>query len=93
MLVMVIERLRRGAIEAIRQRFRSHGRMLPDGVTYLDSWFDVRGERCFQIMEAPDVTALDPWLSAWSDLIAFEITPIQTSESFWEEIDRRSELP
>jgi hypothetical protein len=57
--------------------------MLPPGVTYHASWIDAAGERCFQVMEAPDATALNAWISHWADLAEFEIIPVQTSGEFW----------
>jgi hypothetical protein len=32
--------------------------------------------RCFQLMECDDVTLLQRWVAAWSDLIEFEIVPV-----------------
>jgi hypothetical protein len=32
--------------------------------------------RCFQLMECDDVTLLQRWVAAWSELIAFEIVPV-----------------
>jgi hypothetical protein len=32
--------------------------------------------RCFQLMQADDVTLLQRWAAEWSDLIAFEIVPV-----------------
>jgi len=57
--------------------------MLPDGVTYHASWLEPSGARCFQIMEAPTPELLQAWVSRWSDLVDFEITPVQTSAEYW----------
>jgi hypothetical protein len=32
--------------------------------------------RCFQVMEADDITLLQRWIAAWSDLMAFEVVPV-----------------
>jgi Protein of unknown function (DUF3303) len=32
--------------------------------------------RCFQLMEADDITLLQRWIAGWSDLMAFEIVPV-----------------
>ena len=82
MLFMVIERFKHGAA-AVGERFQNQGRMLPDGVTYRASWMDVAGDRCFQLMEAPDRESLAPWISRWEDLVVFEIIPVLTSAEFW----------
>jgi len=83
MLFMVIERFKNGDAKPIGERFRRCGRMLPEGVTYDASWVDSTGTRCFQIMEAPQRQALDAWVKRWSDLVDFEIVPVQTSSEFW----------
>jgi hypothetical protein len=58
--------------------------MMPDGVTYEASWLEPDGHRCFQVMQAPDRAALDPWIAQWSDLVDFEVLPVVTSREFWE---------
>ena len=50
MLFMVIESFRRGDARPVGERFRRHGRMMPEGLTYHASWVDLSGTRCFQIM-------------------------------------------
>jgi hypothetical protein len=54
MLFMVIEQFKNGYVEAIGERFRRNGRMLPVGVSYHASWVAAQNARCFQIMDAPD---------------------------------------
>jgi Domain of unknown function (DUF3303) len=36
--------------------------------------------RCFQLMEADDVTLLQRWVAQWSDLVHFEIVPVVTGK-------------
>ena len=83
MLFMVIERFKHGDARAIGQRFKQSGRMLPEAVIYHASWVDSTGTRCFQLMEAPRLESLSPWLKRWHDLIEFEIVPVLTSADFW----------
>ncbi len=83
MLLMVIEHFRDGDGQAVRERFLRDGRMLPAGVSYRASWIDGPGGRCFQLMEAPDAKALEPWTARWNDLIAFEIVPIVSASDYW----------
>ncbi len=86
MLFMVIERFKNGDPKPVGERFRRSGRMLPEEVAYHASWVDSTGARCFQIMEAPRREALDAWVKRWSDLIDFEIAPVQTSGEFWDKV-------
>jgi len=79
---MVIERFKCDA-RAIGERFQHKGRMLPDGAAYHASWVDSTGTRCFQIMEAPRLESLNPWVRRWDDLVDFEIVPVLTSADFW----------
>jgi len=89
MLFMVIERFVLGDVESIGERFRSRGRMLPEGVNYVASWVDLTGSCCFQIMEAVDAERLDEWIQKWNDLAAFEVIPVLSSADFWAQRDGR----
>ena len=75
---MVVEKFGRGAAP-VYQRAADHGRMLPDGLAYLDSWVDERLDRCFQLMETDDRRLLDDWTARWSDLAEFEVVPVIAS--------------
>jgi len=83
MLFMVIEHFRNGNFQAVGERFRQQGRMMPGDVIYHSSWLDSPGARCFQIMEAPGPESLKGWMSHWQDLVDFEIVPVLTSAEFW----------
>lgn len=76
MLFMVIERFRSQDAKSVYRRFREKGRMLPEGVTFVNSWVEADLSRCFQVMECGDVTLLQRWVAEWSDLIHFEIVPV-----------------
>jgi len=75
---MVIEHFH-GQAPAVYQRFRERGRMAPEGLTYVSSWVDLGFQRCFQVMEAEDDAPLKEWMAHWSDLVDFEVIPVQTS--------------
>ena len=79
MTFMVIERFRDGRAPEVYRRFRERGRMAPEGVRYVDSWVDLKFERCFQVMEADDEALLRQWTANWDDLVDFEIVPVRTS--------------
>lgn len=57
------------------------GRMLPDGLRYLDSWVvaDERLDRCFQLMEADDPDLFRVWADHWADLVEIEVYPVVDS--------------
>ncbi len=79
MLYMVIERFRDHDAAAVYRRFREKGRMLPEGLRYVDSWVEVNHGRCFQLMECDDVGLFQRWVARWSDLVDFEIVAVQRS--------------
>jgi hypothetical protein len=76
MLFMVIETFRDQDAKSVYRRFRDKGRLTPDGLTFVGSWVSADLGRCFQIMEAADVTHLQRWVAEWSDLVEFEIVPV-----------------
>jgi Protein of unknown function (DUF3303) len=78
LLYMVVERFTRGP-GPVYERAAERGRMLPDGLLYVDSWVDERLERCFQLMETEDSGLFDEWTARWSDLAEFEVVPVITS--------------
>jgi hypothetical protein len=77
MLYMVIETYTHGP-EPVYARAAERGRMLPEGLRYLDSWIvdDAQPTRCFQLMEADDPALLDTWRVRWQDLCDFEVFPV-----------------
>ena len=72
---MVVERFRQGAAP-VYERAAERGRLLPDGLRYVDSWIDEDLGRCFQLMETDDPRLLDEWTARWSDLVEFEVVPV-----------------
>jgi hypothetical protein len=76
---MVIERFRNQDPEPIYRRLRDSGRQMPEGLTYIDSWISADLSRCFQLMEADDLSLFQQWISAWSDLMEFEVVPVVPS--------------
>ena len=80
MLFMVIERFRNRDAKAVYQRFRERGRMMPEGLRYVDSWVETNFDRCFQLMECVDPRLFEEWMSQWEDLMEFEIVPVITSK-------------
>jgi hypothetical protein len=73
---MVIERFLPGCKEKVYQRYHQKGRMLPEGLTYVNSWLEKDGDRCFQLMETDDPSLFRVWLDHWKDLVAIEIVEL-----------------
>ena len=80
MLFMVIERFRDHDATAVYRRFQEKGRMLPDGLKYVDSWVELNRNRCFQLMECDDVQLFQQWIAHWNDLVDFEIVAVHKSK-------------
>ncbi len=79
MLFMVVERFRRGP-KPVYERMAARGRMLPDGLEYVDSWVDAKDSgRCFQLMQTDDPALFEPWIAAWQDLADLEVVPVLSS--------------
>ena len=80
MLYMVIERYLSGP-GPVYERAAARGRMLPEGLVYVNSWVVDDGgmDRCFQLMETDDPSLFSAWTDRWRDLVEFEIVPVITS--------------
>jgi len=76
---MVIERYLAGP-EPVYKRAASRGRMLPDGLSYVDSWVvDGSLDRCVQLMETDNPALIGVWMGRWRDLVEFEVIPVVRS--------------
>jgi hypothetical protein len=74
---MVIETFAPGRKTAVYERFRKRGRMLPEGLAYLNSWLEKDGDRCFQLMETDSPDLFAEWIDRWKDLVSFEVIEIE----------------
>jgi len=70
---MVVETFSPGCKPRVYERFQEKGRMLPEGLRYLDSWLEKDGNRCFQLMETESRKLFDEWIREWKDLVSFEV--------------------
>jgi hypothetical protein len=77
---MVVEHFRNGEAAPVYRRFKKHGRMAPDGLTYVSSWVDENLATCYQLMETADRSLLDEWIRNWKDLVEFEVHPVISSQ-------------
>ena len=90
MLFMVIERFKDRNPAPVYARLREHGRALPEGLRYVESWVEVNFDRCFQLMETADPTVLQAWILQWRDLVEFEIVPVSPSKAVRELFERQA---
>ncbi len=79
MMFMVIESFRNQDGKAVYDRLRERGRQMPDGLKFVNSWVSADLTRCFQLMEAEDVSQFQRWVAEWQDLMGFEIVPVVQS--------------
>jgi Protein of unknown function (DUF3303) len=78
-LFMVVERFTPEVAKGVYERVRREGRLLPEGLRYVDSWVQADLCGCFQLMECDDVVLLQEWIARWSDLAEFEVFPVAPS--------------
>jgi hypothetical protein len=79
MLFMIIEKFHPGKVKALYERFEQKGRLLPEGVHYVNSWIVEKVSICFQVLESSTRREILQWISHWNDLADFEIIPVITS--------------
>ena len=79
MLYMIIERFHPGKVKALYLNFSQKGRLLPQGVHYINSWVDTKLQTCYQVMESDSEDKLQEWMSQWQEFVDFEVIPVLTS--------------
>ena len=89
MLYMIIEKFHGGKVELIYERFEQRGRMMPDGLHYVNSWIDERLTVCYQVMETDTIEKLYEWIANWHDLADFEVIPVITSPEAKERVFKK----
>ena len=86
MVYMIIERFYPNKVKELYKRFEEKGRMMPDGVNYINSWIDEEVSTCYQVMESPSAEKIQEWINHWNDLADFEIIPVITSAEAKEKV-------
>ena len=79
MVYMIIEYYHPGKIKELYQRFDEKGRMLPEGVHYINSWINEDVTVCYQVMESDSIDKLHDWISNWNDIVDFQVIPVISS--------------
>ena len=81
MMFMVIERFQDHDMVPVYRRVREGGRMLPDGLKFVESWVEPNFSRCFQLMECDDLRLFQQWILQWRGCgVRFEIVPVVNSK-------------
>jgi hypothetical protein len=81
MMFMVIERFQDHDMVPVYRRVREGGRMLPDGLRFVESWVEPNFSRCFQLMECDDARLFQQWILQWRGCgVTFEIVPVVGSK-------------
>ena len=80
MLFMITYQFSSGDRDEAQRRFKETGGAPPGGVQMLGRWHDVGGLGGFVLAETHDSVAIGKWMQAWSDLLEFNITPVNTDE-------------
>ena len=81
---MVIEHFKDQDPGPVYKRYAEQGRLMPDGLNYVNSWIEVGMNRCFQVMETDDPMLLQEWMKNWCDLVEFEVVPVvESAEMVW----------
>ncbi len=73
---MIVENYKAGCFEKIYERYDTEGRLLPEGLYFLNSWVNKDKNICFQLMESNDAALFHVWFMKWEDLVDFEFYPI-----------------
>ncbi len=87
MLFMVIEHFKKRDAKAVYRRFRDEGRLMPEGLAYVDSWVETDFGRCFQLVACEDPALLQVWAQAWEDLVAFDFHAVVPSKQAFETLE------
>lgn len=64
--------------------------MVPEGLTYLDSWVEPNFDRCFQLMECDDLRLIQQWVLNWRGSgVTIEIVLVVPSKDTMEVVGPR----
>jgi hypothetical protein len=88
-LYMVVEKFRNEDALPVYRRSRDHGRLAPEGLSYISSWVTESLDRCYQVMETENRALLDQWIANWNDVVDFEVHPVIISKEAAEKIAPR----
>jgi hypothetical protein len=77
----MVERFEPGGLHEVYRIVRERGRMLPDGLVYVDSWVSAGLDVCYQLMECDDPALVQGWAASWGALARIEVIPVVPSKT------------
>ena len=86
MLYMIIETFHPGKVKQLYKRFEENGRLMPEGVQYINSWINEDITTCYQVMESDTEKKIYDWIQNWIDLSDFKVIPVITSPQAKEKV-------
>src|SRR4026209_2595317 len=79
MLFMIVEHFVGGDPAPVYRRLAERGGIAAPGLDYRGSWVTDDLTRCYQVMECANRSSLEEWMSAWADLVRFEVVEVMSS--------------
>lgn len=73
---MVVEKFKSNCLKKNNELWNKKGRMLPEGLYYLNSWVNKAQNICFQLIETNKPELFNEWTNKWKQYTDFEIFPI-----------------
>ncbi len=61
-------------------RFKKTGGLPGEGVKMLGRWHSIGGHHGFLLAESNDGVAIGKWMQEWTDLIEFDVIPVNNDE-------------
>ena len=83
---MIIEIFHPGKVKQLYKRFEEKGRLMPEGVQYINSWINEDITTCYQVMESDTEKKIYEWIQNWIDLSDFKVIPVITSSQAKEKV-------
>jgi len=73
---MVVEKFKPNCFEKNDYKYNKEGRLLPEGLYYLNSWVNKEENICFQLMETNNVELFNVWIENWKEFTDFKVYTI-----------------
>jgi hypothetical protein len=81
MLFMITYAFSSDARNAAQERFKKTGGMPGEGVKFHGRWHAIGGGHGFVLAESSDGVAIGKWMQEWTDLLEFEVIPVNDDEN------------